>query len=214
MPQAHDILQAAQALGRELTNGQAEKLALYLRLLVKWNRAMNLVGKGDWRSIFEGLVIDSLYLADFLAGLGHERVSLDLGAGAGLPGIPLRILREVGEYWLVESREKRVVFLRLALGELKLPGVRVFHGRAEAMGGGVVPRADRVLSRAFMPWPRLLGFVRGMLAPNGLVVVLSNDAPPKADAVPAGWSLAASLGYPAAGGRRHFFAFTPESSSR
>lgn len=213
MPQAADILQAARALGRELTDGQAGKLALYLRLLVKWNRAMNLVGKGDWRSIFEGLVIDSLYLADFLAGLGVERVSLDLGAGAGLPGIPLRILREVGEYWLVESREKRAVFLRLALGELKLPGVRVFHGRAEAMGG-IVPRACRVLSRAFMPWPKLLSFVRGMLAPNGLVVVLSNDAPPGADAIPAGWSLAASSGYPAAGGRRHFFAFTPESSSR
>ena len=213
MPQPADILAAARTLGRELTPAQAEKLARYLGLLVKWNRAMNLVGKRDWRSIFDTLVVDSLYLADFLAGLGQERVSLDLGAGAGLPGIPLRILREVGEYWLVESREKRAVFLRQAVAELGLARATVFHGRAETLRE-TVPPADRIVSRAFMPWPRLLPFVRGMLASDGAVIVLSNDPSPPASAVPGGWSLAASAGYPAAGRERHFLAFTPESISR
>jgi 16S rRNA (guanine527-N7)-methyltransferase len=215
-PQA--VAAGAARLGRAVTPEQAELLATYLDQLVKWNRKMNLVGKAGWEDVLQTLVVDSLYLADFLAGLPlpKEPLTLDLGAGAGLPGIPLRALWQGGEYRLVEVREKRVLFMRSVLGRLGLPGTSVFHGRAEDVtgapenSGGTNGRsADLILSRAFMPWRKLLGFVRPMLAQDGLLVILSNDPPPSPDELPGGWKCGGHADYPAAGTTRYFWSLSP-----
>ena len=204
---------AARRLGRAVTPEQAELLAGYLDQLVKWNRKMNLVGKSGWEAVFDSLVVDSLYLADFLDGLAlpDAPLSLDLGAGAGLPGIPLRALWRAGEYVLVEVREKRALFMRSAVGRLGLPDTRVFQGRAEdvvdAPGGTDGRRADLVLSRAFMPWRELLGVVRPLLAEGGVLVVLSND--PLPGDLPEGWRAGPCADYPAAGGTRYFWSLSP-----
>lgn len=210
------IRQEAAALGFELAKAQAKALCQYLLLLQKWNRAMNLVGRAGWPEIFRDLAADSLYLAEFLAGLDlpERPLSLDLGAGAGLPGIPLRILWGAGDYVLVELREKRAIFLRQAVGELKLPGVRVAHGRAEALGPELArlklpPKADLVVSRAFMPWPKLLPLAAELLAPAGRLVILANEAPPKE--LP-GFELLSSRAYPSGGKSRYFWGLTPASA--
>jgi len=207
------VADAARRLGRPVDGPQAGLLAAYLDQLVKWNRKMNLVGKSDWVAVFDALVVDSLYLADYLAGLGlpDAPLTLDLGAGAGLPGIPLRALWRAGDYVLVEVREKRALFMRSAVGRLGLPGTTVFHGRAEdavdAPGGTDGRRADLVLSRAFMPWRELLGLVRPLLADGGVLVVLSNDPPP--GELPEGWRAGQSKAYPAAGTTRYFWSLSP-----
>jgi hypothetical protein len=119
---------------------QAEKLAVYLDVLAAWNRRVNLVGPSDWTVILDELVADSPHLAAFLdspevAGLlgsaGGEPLCLDFGAGAGLPGIPLRILWPRGDYVLIEVRAKRAAFLAEVLARLGLPRTTVFSGRAE-----------------------------------------------------------------------------------
>jgi 16S rRNA (guanine527-N7)-methyltransferase len=87
-PTTDAVLDAARALGRSVEPEQGALLAAYLDQLVKWNRKMNLVGKSDWRSVFDTLVVDSLFLADFLAGMNlpDRPLCLDFGAGAGLAG--------------------------------------------------------------------------------------------------------------------------------
>lgn len=208
-PTPEAVLAAAKNLGRPVREEQATLLAGYLDQLIKWNRKMNLVGKSDWRTVFDTLIIDSLHLADFLAdnGLAQATLTLDLGAGAGLPGIPLRCLWQEGEYQLVEVREKRTLFMRSVVGRLGLPGTHVFHGRAEdVMDSLDADGADLILSRAFMPWEKLLGFVRPMLRDGGTLVILSNDPPPAAETLPDGWKLSGDSGYQAAGKPRYFWA--------
>ena len=119
------------------------RLGRYVDMLAAWNRAMNLTGGRDGADILEHLVPDSFELAAFLssgpladaadaAGPDGPRV-LDLGAGAGLPGIPLRMVWERGEYTLVEAREKRALFLANALAALDLARTTVWRGPAEAL---------------------------------------------------------------------------------
>jgi len=215
-PSYDDILAAAERLGRPVDAGQAELLAVYLGQLIKWNKKMNLVGKSDWRTVFNTLVVDSLFLADFLKGLalGDKPLCLDFGAGAGLPGIPLRALWQEGDYWLVELREKRALFMTSVLSKLKLPGTNVFRGRAEEAlerleKGGAEATADLILSRAFMPWPKLLDFIYPMLRKDedrvGVAVILSNDPPPDESELPEGWVLGDVASYPTAGGERYFW---------
>lgn len=210
-PTPSNVMQAAKRLGRPVTTSEAELLAGYLDQLIKWNKKMNLVGPAKWEKVFDTLVVDSLYLADFLSGLklNDKPLTLDLGAGAGLPGIPLRSLWQDGTYWLVEVREKRSLFMQSVLGRLKLPGTNVFHGKAEdalsrLAESGNNATADLILSKAFMPWPKLLDFVRPMLNKSGTLVILSNDAPPHKDELPDDWQLGDIASYPAAG-KEHYF---------
>jgi len=208
---ATDVLNEARKLGLDPTPEQANSLAAYLGLLEKWNRSTNLVGPRQWREMFSTLVLDSFYLAGFLEGLGlpEAPLCLDLGAGAGLPGIPLRALWQRGTYHLVEVREKRAAFLRVCLGTLKLPGTFVFAGRAQD-AAQKLGAADLVLSRAFLPWPELLPLARPMLAPGGTLVILANEPPPD---LPGDWRLAAEQTYEAAGKPRYFWGLEPASIS-
>ncbi len=126
----------------------AQALAGYLELLMKWNRVMNLVGTRTWQATFRTLIVDSLHLARFLRSLPLPEApeTWDLGAGAGLPGIPLRAVWQVGIYHLVDAREKRTLFLSNVLARHPLPGTVVFRGRVEEFMP-TRPKADCVVSR-------------------------------------------------------------------
>ncbi len=196
-------------------------LARYMTLLLKWNRAMNLVGRAGWPDVFRDLVADSLHLAGFLPRLSLPRapLCLDLGAGAGLPGIPLRALWSAGDYVLVELREKRAVFLEQAVAALGLARTRVWRGRAEEVTAALPGlglgdrRADLLLSRAFMPWPRLLPLAATLLTGGGILIILANEAPPDATAfAPSGFALGEVLEYPSPARPRYFWALTREPS--
>ena len=118
---------------------------------------MNLVGTRTAEDTFFTLVVDSLHLGRFLredVEYSAAPCCWDLGSGAGLPGLPLRMIWQEGDYWLVEAREKRALFLSTVLAKYPLPGTHVFRGRAEAfMAGPPARTADLIVSRAFMPWP-------------------------------------------------------------
>lgn len=211
----------ARRAGFDLPEAATAALTRYVSLLLKWNRAMNLVGRAGWPDVFRDLVADSLHLAGFLPRLPlpDAPLSLDLGAGAGLPGVPLRVLWNAGDYVLVELREKRAVFLEQAVAALGLARTRVWRGRAEdvlaalpglGLGGR---RADLLLSRAFMPWPKLLPLAASLLTDGGTLVVLANEAPPSAEEfAPAGFALGETLEYPSPSRPRYFWALTREPS--
>jgi 16S rRNA (guanine527-N7)-methyltransferase len=211
------VAEAAAGLGKNLSRDQAGALADYLGLLVKWNRVMNLVGPSDWRRILEELVADSWHLADYLARTLQEPEprSLDLGAGAGLPGIPLRLFWESGRYLLVEPRQKRAAFLGACLGNLGrvrgLGRTGVFRGRAQDLGLHAEPGAshlpcDLAVARAFLPWTGVLEVAGPLLAPGGRVVIPASRPEP-GRRPPRGWRLLDVGEYPGARGRAYFWSF-------
>lgn len=188
-----------------------ERLGRYLDLLCAWNGAINLTGARNREDILTRLIPDSFHLAAFLrsaplagmaAGTDGPRV-WDLGAGAGLPGIPLRMVWERGVYTLVEVREKRALFLANALAALGLPRTGVFRGPAERLFGAEPAGAECIVSRAFLPWPKLLAFCRPALKPGGVVIICASEASP---ALPAPWKLVGEASYAVAGTRRWFWA--------
>lgn len=203
-PEAREVALRAQGLGRVLTDDQARLLSVYLGLLVKWNARMNLVGPATWPEILDTLIQDSWHLADLLHTLRTQPAqTLDLGAGAGLPGIPLRVFWQSGEYYLVEPRQKRAIFMEQAVVHMKLPLTRVICARMEALPPAR-RAADLIVSRAFMPWRKLLAEVKSCLAPQGRVLVMSNES--SSDTVE-GYSLELVREYPVAGKKRYFRLF-------
>ena len=209
-PTAHDVELALAETGLpSLALQEREQLALYLGLLMKWNKAMNLVGARDWRSALVSLGADSFFLADFLntLPLPQEPEIWDLGAGAGLPGIPLCIIRRRGVYRMIEARAKRALFIGNVLAQLKLTGVFVHEARVEDFFQ-YPPGADKaqaVISRAFKPWREVLDLVRPHLAPQGLAIIMSNGREEKV--IPEGWQNAGHMAYELPGASRMFQAF-------
>ena len=203
-PDAARIAAAAKRLGRVLGDEEARLLSVYLGLLVKWNSRMNLVGPSTWPDILETLIQDSWHLSDLLQAVESQPgQTLDLGAGAGLPGIPLRVFWQPGEYYLVEPRQKRALFMEQAVAHMRLPRTKVVCARMEALPQAR-READLIVSRAFMPWQKLLGEVKSFLAPQGRVLVMSNET--SAETVE-GYSLELVRDYTVAGKKRYFRLF-------
>lgn len=193
-PTPDSVARTWRAMQLPISDAQADALARYLGLLLKWNKKMNLVGPRDWETMLRDLCTDSFHLGEFLCALQLPAPlrTLDLGAGAGLPGVPLRMFWNDGEYELVEVREKRAIFMQMALAELKLPRTKVVNGTAEdALAAS--PQPGLVLSRAFKPWRDVLALVHPWLAEQGVVVTMANEPPP--DVIPEGWRLLQSTEY-------------------
>lgn len=194
--------------GFTLNTEQSSDLAGYLNLLMQWNRMMNLVGARHWRDALDELIMDSFHLAAFLRerilpDLPDSPVTWDLGSGAGLPGIPLRMVWNDGSYWMVESRDKRTIFLSTVLARHPLKDTHVFRGRAEQFMEG--KKADLIVSRAFMPWKEMLSFVRGHLTDRGCIVFLTREELEADESLP--WTPTAVMKYTAADTTRYFCAF-------
>lgn len=182
------------------------RLLRYVTMLMQWNARMNLVGATTWQEAVENLCADSWHLADFLRTLPlpAQPECWDLGAGAGLPGVPLRLVWEEGSYTLVEAREKRALFLQSVLAMCQMPGVKVFRGRAEKFMVKAPP-ANLVVSRAFLPWEKVLELVGNFMAPEGMVVFLTLVPPPQQ--LPEGWCVRGAREYGVVGDTlRHFWA--------
>jgi len=190
-------------------SGVVEKLAAFVNLLAKWNSRTNLVGPRNRLDIAQNLILDSLHLARFLKTLPlpESIETWDLGAGAGIPGIPLRLVWTHGQYTLVEVREKRTLFLRTALALLKPEHTSLYSGRAEQFIKTRTQEkkpADLILSRAFMPWQQLLPFAEPGLTHNGRIIILANTPLPSPE-LPQGWIPETSWSYCAAGSIRFFW---------
>ncbi|MBD5646874.1 MAG: 16S rRNA (guanine(527)-N(7))-methyltransferase RsmG [Desulfovibrio sp.] len=216
---AERLLPPGLEVAAPLLEALSGRLDRYLHMLLAWNRAINLTGGRTRADILVRLIPDSFELAAFLesaplaqipAMTGAPRV-WDLGAGAGLPGIPLRMVWDRGDYTLVEPREKRALFLANALAQLDLPRTTVFRGTAEALFAHEPHGADIILSRAFMPWEKLLPFCEPGLAPGGLVIIFALEA---GGEIPAPWRLCAEWAYSVGENRRWFWALRNGEAAR
>ena len=121
-----------RVLGRDLAEGAISQISKYLGLLVNWQKTTRLVGSSDLRWLVDNVVLDSLLFTKVIPN--DARRILDLGSGAGLPGIVLAIVLADVDVTLVEARRKRASFLSHVVRELELSRVRVVHARlSEAM---------------------------------------------------------------------------------
>lgn len=116
-----------EALGLAMEDARLARLEAFLGLLWKWNRRFNLTGAGSMDELVSGHVLDSLSIAGFVHG---ERV-LDVGTGAGFPGIPLALLSPEREFTLLDSNGKKTRFLFQASAELGLENVKIEQCRVE-----------------------------------------------------------------------------------
>lgn len=127
------FLQMLKEKGIELNEIQIQQFRDYYALLVEWNEKMNLTAITDQPSVYLKHFYDSISLA-FFVDLSKPLSICDVGAGAGFPSIPLKIVYPELKVTIIDSLNKRIKFLNHLSGELKLDGVAFVHGRAEDIG--------------------------------------------------------------------------------
>jgi len=121
------LARSASELNVSLTEDQIEQFMLYLAQLLQWNRTTNLTSITDPYEIIGKHFIDSL-TALAVVHFPSQAILTDVGAGAGFPGVPLKIARNDLQLTLVEPVQKKCSFLRSIVGSLKLPKVSIFSG--------------------------------------------------------------------------------------
>jgi 16S rRNA (guanine527-N7)-methyltransferase len=169
-------------LALALPPGAIEKLLAYLELLAKWNRTYNLTAIRDPLQAVSHHLLDSLVVLRELSGYAGALV--DVGSGAGLPGIPLAIAEPARRVTLNDANEKKGAFLRQAVIELDLRNTNVHVGRVEAWRPA--ERFAVVISRGFASLVKFLAACRHLAAPQGVLAAMKGAYPAaELDEVPA-----------------------------
>jgi 16S rRNA (guanine527-N7)-methyltransferase len=165
------LIQCSKSLGVDLSERMIGKFEQYLALLDKWSAVYNLTSVKKERERLIELVIDSLSGAEIISGIGTKLNVIDIGSGAGLPGIPLAIACPGQSFTLCESREKRASFLNEARRTLKLDNVTVENKRAENLAGGEGANSfDVATARAVAPLGDLTKLSRPLLKKDGILL--------------------------------------------
>lgn len=149
----------------------------YYHELLFWNARMALVSASSPHDIVIKHFCDSLSIVPFI--ISPRGGLLDIGAGAGFPGIPLKIAMDTLSITLVESSRKKCSFLKHIVRSLALEGVTVAQGRVEACAtnGAMQNRFDTVTSRATFSLPVFLEYGSRFLAPGGVLIAMKGRAP-------------------------------------
>lgn len=203
------LLDGAVALGVTLPEQATEQLLRFSGELLRWNAKVNLTAITDPAEVVEKHLLDSLAIAPEVAGAGSL---LDAGTGAGLPGLPLKVLQPELAVTLVDSVAKKIGFVKAVTAALGLKGVTAVHqrlaGRPDEEG---LPRAGAVVSRAFAELDAFLPLAAPYLAEGGRVVAMLGKPPvePAAAAQRAGLRLVSLRRYalPFSGAERHVAVF-------
>lgn len=174
MSQEQQLRDGAGELGIELTGQQSEQLLAYGALILKWNKVYNLTALRDPASVLTHHLLDSLSI---IAPLRRERVDgarlLDVGAGAGLPGVVIAILRSDIDVTCLDAVAKKAAFVQQVASELNLRNLHGLHARVETLTGSY----DIISSRAFASLPDFVAGSSHLLAPTGLWLAMKGRAP-------------------------------------
>lgn len=172
------------ALGKILSNGlrqlnlaqpadeaKQEKLIKYVELLNKWNKTYNLTAVRKPEQMVTRHLLDSLSICPYLRG----KHVLDVGTGAGLPGIPLAIIFPERQFTLLDSNNKKTRFVVQAASELELPNVDVVQSRVEEFETEVL--YDTITTRAYASIGDMLGQTSHLLAADGVFLAMKGVNP-------------------------------------
>lgn len=148
---AVQLKEEVKQMGIELADHQIDQFYQYYELLIHWNSMVNLTAITQMEEVVTKHFVDSLSLKKIIVDIDQKpRRLIDVGTGAGFPGIPLKIVFPELEVTLLDSLNKRVKFLNEVIKNLQLTGITAVHGRAEDLGRDNVSREtyDLCVSRA------------------------------------------------------------------
>jgi 16S rRNA (guanine527-N7)-methyltransferase len=158
------LSQGLQQLQIALPEGGEGQLMAYLQLLHQWNQAYNLTAVRDPLEMVSRHLLDSLAILPYIRG---PRL-LDMGTGAGLPGVPLAIARPDLRFSLLDSNGKKIRFIRQVQLQLQLGNIHPIQQRAEALGG----QFDQITARAFASLDQLMQLASPLLVVGGELLAL------------------------------------------
>lgn len=195
-----------EGLGLAVPAAQQQRLLAFVALLDKWNRVFNLTAVRDPAQMVVRHLLDSLVVLPYIKG---PRV-LDVGSGAGLPGIPLAIVTPQWRFILLDKQRKKVRFMTQAVIELGLDNVELVQAAVE----DYVPAApmDTVIARAFAPLDRVLQCCGHLCGVGGrLLAMKGRHSPAELQALPGGFRLTdhIDLHVPGLDAHRHLAVFAP-----
>ncbi|VUX56376.1 Ribosomal RNA small subunit methyltransferase G [uncultured Woeseiaceae bacterium] len=159
------------SLQQDLPDGAIAKLARLLTELERWNRRVNLTAIRDLETMVSGHILDSLTVRPLLEG----RRVIDVGTGAGFPGLPLAIAEPQIEFGLLDSNGKKISFVQHVIGELGLSNASAIRARAEDYAPA--ERFDTVIARALASIPKLLQLAGHLIREEGVLLALKGKHP-------------------------------------
>lgn len=204
MSLAQQLCEGLATLGLELPDAVQAKLLAYVALLKKWNATYNLTAIRDEAEMVTQHLLDSLSVLPVLkeSALAGRRWA-DIGSGAGLPGIPLAIVRADLEVSLIETVEKKSAFQRQVKIELGLANATVVNRRVEDVPGAAF---DAVISRAFADLTEFVRLAGHLLAQGGRLYAMKGQLPEdEIKRLPPGWMMVncTPLNVPGLDAQRH-----------
>jgi 16S rRNA (guanine527-N7)-methyltransferase len=165
---------AEAVLGRPLLAIERDRFARYLQLLSAWQRVHRLVGSADPDWVVDHLLLDSLLFVQVLPASAVD--ILDFGSGAGIPGLPLKIVNDRLRMVLLEARRRRASFLTTAIRELGLRDIRVLDQRAEDAPPSLTGTFDAVVMRCVGTLEATFDAARRFVRPGGVIAAAAADA--------------------------------------
>ena len=172
------LIEGAKTFGIHLDGKAMEAFEVYLRELLKWNQKINLTAIRSEKGIVLKHFLDSLSIHPYLP---LDASLLDIGSGAGFPGIPLKIVQPTLGVTLIDSVRKKVDFQRHIIRILRLKGIEAIHGRVQDKGilQRLEGRFDLTLSRAFSDLRTLLILSSPFLKKGGRVIAMKGEVDDK-----------------------------------
>lgn len=154
--------------GVTLTDSDIEKFSLFLEFLKEWNSKMNLVGTSDKNRIITELILDSIIPVPCLPDSGNM---IDIGSGAGFPGLMIKMMKPGISMRLIEANGKKVSFLKYVIRALQLKNVTTVHDRFEAMADSLKEEKVKLItSRAMTDLHNLIELCAPFLNPAGMLI--------------------------------------------
>jgi 16S rRNA (guanine527-N7)-methyltransferase len=167
MSLAGDLRAGTEALGLALQQTQYDQLLEYLQLLSKWNQVYNLTAIHDLPGMLSYHLLDSLSLMPLLK---DSRKVIDIGSGAGLPGIPLAIAMPDSVWIMLDSNARKTRFIRQAIAHCGLRNAQVVHARVQDYHSPDTP--DFIVSRAYAPLAKFCESAAHLLGPETRLVTM------------------------------------------
>ena len=155
----------------QFTEEQLQKFYEYMNLLIEWNKKINLTAIIEPEDIVLKHFIDSLTILPFI---DKNKKIIDIGTGAGFPGIPLKIMNKNTKITLLDSLNKRINFLNIVIEKLDLSNIQAIHGRAEEIARNKLYREkyDVAVSRAVANLSVLLEYMLPFIQKNGICICM------------------------------------------
>lgn len=168
------LVENTKKLDIELTNNQLKQFQDYMKLLLEWNQKINLTAITEREEIIQKHFIDSLTILKYIKE--NDKV-IDVGTGAGFPGIPIKIVKPEIEINLADSLNKRINFLNIVIEKLNLMQVNTIHTRIEDLGRNKDYREklDVVTSRAVASFNVLLEYMLPLLKIGGICICMKGS---------------------------------------